>query len=68
MPFRYVWAACPPGQTAMGCVSRMLEEQAVVAIPGSGFGPEGEGFVRFSLTNDEERLRQCVARLERIAW
>lgn len=64
----YVWAACPGGIDSMQCARRMLEEQAVVAIPGAGFGPEGDGFVRFSLTTELNRLEQCVERLEKLRW
>jgi aspartate/methionine/tyrosine aminotransferase len=36
----------------------------VVITPGSGFGKSGEGFVRFSLTVSDERLKEAVGRLE----
>ena len=64
----YVWARVPPGQDSMGCVTRMLEEAHIVAIPGSGFGAGGEGYVRFSLTSPEKRLEQAVERLGRMRW
>ncbi len=64
----YVWVPCPQGHDSMTCVSRMLEEQAVVAVPGSGFGEEGEGYVRFSLTTPDDRLDEAAERLQHIRW
>lgn len=37
---------------------RLMEEAKVVVSPGAGFGPEGEGFLRFALVENEKRLRQ----------
>jgi len=38
----------------------------VVVTPGNGFGAAGEGYIRFSLTVDTERLREAVARLQKL--
>jgi alanine-synthesizing transaminase len=36
-------------------------EQALVAVsPGVGFGPMGEGFVRFAFVENEHRMRQAT--------
>lgn len=64
----FVWTPTPAGIGAMECVARMLEEQSVVAVPGTGFGAEGEGYVRFSLTAADDRLDAAVERLARIRW
>jgi len=44
----------------------VLEQSGVVITPGNGFGPSGEGFVRFSLTVNGDRLSEAVRRIERI--
>lgn len=64
----YVWAPAPEGYDSMGAVSRILEEAAVVCVPGTGFGPLGEGFLRFALTVDVARVHEAVERIARIRW
>lgn len=59
----YVWAKC--GASSMDFVKRMLEVN-VVATPGIGFGSQGEGYVRFSATCPEERIREACERLRKI--
>jgi len=64
----FVWTPTPDGMDSMDCSARMIEEQSVVAVPGIGFGEEGEGYVRFSLTSEESRLIEAAERLQRIRW
>ncbi len=64
----YVFAGCPAGYDSMGCATRMLEEAAVVAIPGVGFGPAGEGYVRFALCAELVRIDEATRRIARIRW
>lgn len=64
----YVWARCPAGYDSMTCAARLLDEAAIVSIPGAGFGPAGEGYVRFALTVEQERIIQAVERLSRLKW
>jgi aspartate/methionine/tyrosine aminotransferase len=44
---------------------RLVHEAKVGLAPGSAFGPEGEGFVRWCFAADEARLADGVARLAR---
>ncbi|MBI2884803.1 MAG: LL-diaminopimelate aminotransferase [Candidatus Omnitrophica bacterium] len=62
----YLWAPVPGGELSMAFARRVLEQAHVVITPGSGFGPNGEGFVRFSLTVPIERLQEAVARLTKV--
>jgi LL-diaminopimelate aminotransferase len=64
----YLWAKCPNGRDSMTVAARVLEEANVVVIPGAGFGPSGEGFVRFALTVPEDRTKEAVTRLQRMRW
>ena len=43
----------------------LLDRGNVAVSPGSGFGPAGEGFLRMSLVENEERLRQAVRHIKR---
>ncbi|MBN2284714.1 MAG: LL-diaminopimelate aminotransferase [Deltaproteobacteria bacterium] len=62
----YVWAPIPAGYDSMGFCTHLLREAGIVCTPGTGFGKQGEGFVRMSLTVPDERLEEAVARLRGI--
>lgn len=62
----YVWAPVPEGHTSESFTTYLLEEAAVVVAPGNGYGPSGQGYVRFSLTVPDERLEEGVERLRRV--
>ena len=65
----FLWAKIPdPWAQQMNSVdfATMLLEKADVAVsPGAGFGPHGEGFLRLSLVENENRLRQAVRQIGR---
>ena len=63
----YVLAATASGQTSMETAGRLLAEAGIVCTPATGFGPGGEGFVRFSLTASDERIEEACLRLEELA-
>ncbi|MGH9582265.1 MAG: aminotransferase class I/II-fold pyridoxal phosphate-dependent enzyme [Bryobacteraceae bacterium] len=59
----FVWAAIPEPFREMGSLefAKLLMKEALVAVsPGIGFGPMGEGFVRFSLIENHHRIRQAA--------
>jgi len=63
----YVWAHLPQGQSdSMAFCSRMLEEIGVSATPGIVYGQYGEGFLRISLGQTTERIREAMDRI--MAW
>ncbi|MBI3292804.1 MAG: LL-diaminopimelate aminotransferase [Elusimicrobia bacterium] len=64
----YVWSHVPRGYTSARCAEKLLEEVEVVCTPGRGFGPAGEGYVRFALTVEEERLQEAVDRIAHVTW
>jgi LL-diaminopimelate aminotransferase len=59
----YIWARFP-GETSWGAFERILASCAVVTTPGSGFGPAGESFLRFSAFGHREDVEEAVRRLE----
>jgi alanine-synthesizing transaminase len=62
----YLWAKLPERFRAAGSLAfaeRLLREAAVAVSPGAGFGPEGEGYVRFALVENENRIRQALRNL-----
>jgi alanine-synthesizing transaminase len=59
----FVWAEIPEPFRKMGSMEFakfLLTEAKVSVSPGVGFGPYGEGFVRFALIENEHRTRQAV--------
>ncbi len=62
----FMWAPIPEQYAEMGSVefTSMLVKEANVALsPGIGFGPGGEGFVRFALIENEQRINQAIRHL-----
>jgi LL-diaminopimelate aminotransferase len=43
-----------------------MEENGVVVLPGSSFGPAGEGYFRIALTVGADRLREAAGRLGQV--
>ena len=62
----YVWMPVPGGDD-QAFAGRLVDELGVIVTPGSGFGPAGAGYVRFSLTVDEARLEEAVKRIESLS-
>jgi LL-diaminopimelate aminotransferase len=60
----YVWAPVPPGYTSMELSKTLLDKCGVVTTPGIGFGQNGEGFVRFALTVEAERIEEALERIK----
>jgi alanine-synthesizing transaminase len=64
----FVWAPIPEPYGEMGSLefaSHIVEECEVATSPGIGFGPGGDGFVRFALIENEQRVAQAVRNLKR---
>ena len=59
----YLWVRVPDGYTSMQFSMFLLERAGVVVTPGTGFGEYGEGFVRFSLCLDIERIKEACERI-----
>jgi LL-diaminopimelate aminotransferase len=58
----YIWAEFE-GQKSWDIFSKILENSHVVTTPGVGFGPSGEGYVRFSAFGHREDIKEAVKRL-----
>ena len=61
----FVWARIPTDEPAQAFALRLLQEAHVAVSPGSGFGADGEGYVRFALVENEQRIAQAVRGLRR---
>ena len=64
----FVWAKIPSTLRSLGSLEfskRLLKEAEVAVSPGIGFGDYGEGFVRFSLIENEHRTRQAIRNIKK---
>jgi alanine-synthesizing transaminase len=64
----FVWAPIPEPYRKLGSIefaARMVTDCDVAVSPGIGFGPGGEGFVRFALIENQHRIGQAVRQIRR---
>jgi len=64
----FAWAPIPEPYREMGSVefcSFLVREAGVATSPGVGFGPGGEGNIRFALIENEQRINQAVRNMKR---
>lgn len=59
----YVWAKVPEPYTSAEFSALLLDECNVLVSPGSGYGENGEGYIRLSLTISDDNLDKGLARL-----
>jgi alanine-synthesizing transaminase len=63
----FVWAPIPEQHRALGSLefAKLLMQKALVAVsPGIGFGPLGEGHVRFALVENDHRIKQATKSIQ----
>ncbi len=64
----FVWAKIPDSMIRLGSLEfskQLLTEAKVAVSPGVGFGEYGEGFVRFSLIENEHRTKQAIRNIKK---
>ena len=64
----FVWAPIPEAWrhlSSMDFAMKLLNEAEVCVSPGSGFGHNGEGYIRIALVENEDRIRQAVRQMRR---
>jgi len=64
----FAWAPIPEPYRAMGSIefAKLLVTEAEVAVsPGVGFGPDGDGHVRFAMIENEQRTAQAIRNLKK---
>ncbi len=62
----YLWLPLPKNVPSAVFGERLLQDEGVVVLPGSLFGPGGEGFFRVSFITSPERLREAANRARRV--
>jgi len=64
----FAWAPIPEKHRHLGSMKfslKLMEEAEVAVAPGIGFGDMGEGYVRISLIENEDRIRQAIRNIKR---
>ncbi|MBI3305578.1 LL-diaminopimelate aminotransferase [Candidatus Nomurabacteria bacterium] len=56
----YIWLKVPGGLTSWDFFNKLLEEAHVVGTPGSGFGSQGEGYLRLSAFGDKKTVEKAM--------
>lgn len=59
----FVWAKLPPHMKSEEFTDLVLKEHSIFITPGTVFGSNGEGYVRFSLCATEEIMKEAIARV-----
>ena len=61
----FVWAALPEYVTdAEAFIDKILYEKSIFITPGTIFGSQGAGYIRFSLCVNEENIKEAIRRLK----
>lgn len=60
----YVWVKTKNNLTSWEFFDKLLHEANIVGTPGSGFGPSGEGYFRFSAFGEKENVLKAMKRIE----
>lgn len=60
----YIWMKTPDNISSWEMFDKMLKEVNVVITPGVGFGPSGEGFIRFSALGNREDTMEAMERIK----
>ncbi|HKJ44110.1 MAG TPA: LL-diaminopimelate aminotransferase [Sunxiuqinia sp.] len=63
----YVWVKTKDGMSSWDFFDKVLNEANVVGTPGSGFGPAGEGYFRFSAFADRESTIEAMSRIKNLS-
>ena len=62
----YLWIPLPEGIPSAAFAERLMEEEGVIVLPGSGFGAGGEGFFRISFITSPGRIAEAAQRAGRV--
>lgn len=62
----YLWLPLPDGLPSKLFAERLMDEEGVVVLPGSGFGAGGEGFFRVSFIQSPARIAEAAVRAGRV--
>lgn len=64
----YVWCETPGDIGSWEFFDILLERCGVITTPGAGFGPAGEGYIRFTAFGDAEATKEAMRRIEELSF
>lgn len=62
----FAWLPVPEGYTSESFTKLLLDKADIAVAPGHAFGKSGEGYIRVGLLDEEDRLKEAVARIEKL--
>ncbi len=63
----YIWLKTPDGMSSWNFFDLLLKKYGIVGTPGSGFGDEGEGYLRLTAFNTHEATAEAMRRLATVS-
>lgn len=64
----YIWVKTPNNMTSWELFDMLLEQVHIVSTPGSGFGPEGEGYLRLTAFGTRENTLAAIERIKQLKF
>lgn len=64
----YLWVKLPDGVSSWDAFDKILCEANVIVTPGSGFGANGEGYIRVSAYNSRANAEEAARRFQTLKW
>ena len=64
----YVWVKTKNNLSSWEFFDKLLNDTNVVGTPGSGFGPSGEGYFRFSAFANRENVIKAMDRIKNLTY
>ena len=62
----YLWIPLPDSVSSAAFAERLMEDEGVIVLPGSGFGAGGEGFFRISFITSPARIAEAAKRAGKV--
>ena len=62
----YIWVKTPSGMSSWDFFDHLLGQASLVCTPGAGFGPSGEGYVRFTAFGTDSDTEEALSRMKRL--
>ncbi len=62
----YAWCKTPDGLSSWEFFDKLLNEAQIITTPGAGFGPAGEGYIRFTAFGDADQTYEAMERIKKL--
>ena len=62
----YVWCQTPDGMGSWEFFDMLLTQANIITTPGAGFGPSGEGYIRFTAFGDADATKEAMQRVQKL--